>query len=85
MWSCSEDLYNNKFKFKILNHYTKSLSRPIIYPILDINYYEPKFKKYDVNNLFREKLDCHNIELNIENIFKIEGSEEVHSDEKKKN
>ena len=84
MWSCSEDLYNNKFKFKILNHYTKSLSRPIIYPILDINYYEPKFKKYDVNNLFREKLDCHNIELNIENIFKIEGNEEVHSDEKKK-
>ena len=85
MWSCSEDLYNNKYKFKILNHYSKYFGRPLIYPILDINYYEPKFKQYNINELFREKLECHNIDLDIENIFKIEGNEEINSDEKKTN
>ena len=69
MWSNDEDLYNNKYKYKVINHYTKILSRPLLMPILDINYYEPKFSGFNVNNLFIEKNDCHLVNLDIDEIF----------------
>ena len=76
MWSCSEDLYGHKYKYKILNHFSKFLGRPLIYPILDFNTYEPKFKKYDINNLFREKSEAHTINLDIDKIFYMEKEKE---------
>ena len=70
MWSCKEDLFNNKYKYKILNHFTKSMGRPLILPILDINYYKPKFRRFNQNNLFRNKVECHSVNLDIDSIFK---------------
>ncbi len=76
MWSCSADLYGHKYKYKILNHFSKFLGRPLIYPILDFNTYEPKFKKYDINNLFREKIEAQTINLDIDKIFYFEKKKE---------
>ena len=47
-----EDLNLNKIKFKVVNHYTKSLMRPLIEPILDINYYLPEFSQFNKEKLF---------------------------------
>ena len=77
MWSYNDDLFNNKYKYKILNHFTKNMGRPLILPILDINYYKPKFRHFDQNNLFRNKLECHSVNLDIDSIFKNEEKNET--------
>jgi len=41
------------FKLKLINHYTKTFMKPILVPILDINYYLPAFSDFDTNKLFR--------------------------------
>ena len=55
-WSNKElfygDINYNKIKYKVINHYTRSLMRPLISPILDINYYLPHFTQYNKENLF---------------------------------
>jgi hypothetical protein len=59
MWSNKELFYgeinSHKIKYKIINHYTKNFMRPLISPILDINYYLPKFTQYNKNELFIKK------------------------------
>ena len=75
VWSNIELFYKNKnrIKYKILNHYTKSLTRPFLSPILDIKYYTPKFSKFDYNKLFInndiEKPKYKNVCLDIEKIL----------------
>ncbi len=53
-WSDKKLYYNdnNKLKFKLFNHYTSCYSRPILIPILDIDYYLPTFTKFDPSKLF---------------------------------
>ena len=74
-WSNYELFYKDKIrlKYKIFNHYTKSLLRPFLVPILDIKYYTPKFSKFDENKLFNnndiEKPKYKNICLDIDKIF----------------
>ena len=53
-WSNFDLFYKekNKLKYKILNHYTKFLMRPFLSPILDLEYYMPKFDKLDYKKLF---------------------------------
>ena len=46
------DMKLNKIKFKVINHYSKSLMRPLIAPILDINYYLPEFPQFNKEKLF---------------------------------
>ena len=46
-----------KVKFKQYNHYTKNFQRPIIYPILELKKYYPKFKKFNVDKLYKNKND----------------------------
>ena len=57
-WSNRElffgDIKENKIKYKLLNHYTNNLMRPLLFPILDINYYLPPFKEFNKNNLFKQ-------------------------------
>ena len=69
MWSNKElfygDINSHKIKYKIINHYTKNLMRPLISPILDINYYLPKFTEYNKNELFIKKEE----EKNTNNII----------------
>ena len=57
LWSNRDLFYGenglkNKIKYKLVNHYTKSLMRPLISPILDINYYLPEFTQYNKEKLF---------------------------------
>ena len=75
-WSNLELFYKEdkkRLKYKIYNHYTKSLIRPFLYPILDINYYFPKFSIFNTNKLFNnndiEKPKYKRICLNIEEIL----------------
>ena len=41
-----------KFKLKLVNHYTKTFMKPILVPILDIDYYLPSFSDFDTSKLF---------------------------------
>ena len=64
-------------KYKVLNHFTENLMRPIITPILDIKYYLPSFSSFKLEDLFddegKEKgelfSDIYSISLNIEEIL----------------
>ncbi len=53
-WSDKKIYYNdnNKLRFKFFNHYTSYFARPILIPILDIDYYLPTFTKFNPRNLF---------------------------------
>ena len=57
-------------KFKIKNHYTKEMIKPILTPILDINYYLPKFKLFEKKKLFNKDSYNYNIHLDIDDILK---------------
>ena len=56
MWSNKELFYGNSgtdiIKYKVINHYSKNLMRPLISPIFDINYYLPKFSEFNIENMF---------------------------------
>ena len=75
VWSNLELFYKDKkmLKYKIYNHYTKSLLRPFLIPIIDINYYTPKFSKFDFSKLFNdndiEKQKYKNVCLDIDKIL----------------
>ena len=66
---------SEKLKFKISNFLSKDLSRRLLVPILDFEFYVPKFKSFDYkNNLFKSKKnnseqnqykDLYNIDLKI--------------------
>ena len=54
LWSNRKLFYgdNNIIKYKVKNHYTKNLMRPLLSPILDINYYLPEFTQFNKEKLF---------------------------------
>ena len=54
-----DDIVKNiyKVKYKQNNHNTKNFQRPIIYPILEPKKYYPKFKKFSVDKLYKNKND----------------------------
>ena len=56
-------------KIKIKNHFTKEMIKPLFSPVLDINYYMPKFSKFDKNNLFNKNNYDYNINLDIDEIL----------------
>ena len=56
-------------KLKIKNHYTKEMIRPLLVPILDIDYYTPNFKKFDKNKLFNDNNYKYTIDLDIDDIL----------------
>ena len=63
-----------KFKLKLINHYTKNFMKPILVPILDINYYLPSFSDFDINKLFRidnNEKQKFQINLDIDKILKL--------------
>ena len=47
----------NKYicKYRLLNHMTEDYTRFFLTPIIDIDYYLPKFSKFELQNLFRNK------------------------------
>ena len=56
-------------KFKIKNHFCKDMSKILLSPILDLNYYLPKFSKFDVSNLFNKDDYKYNICMDIDEIL----------------
>ena len=74
-WSCRENFYTDvpQFKYKLINHYTKTFMKPILVPILDISYYLPEFSGFDPKNLFKKENNTKNkfnINLDIDKILK---------------
>ena len=56
-------------KLKIRNHYTKEMTKPLLVPILDIDYYTPPFKKFDKTKLFNDNNYKYKINLDIDDIL----------------
>ena len=56
-------------KLKIKNHYTKEMIKPLLVPILDIEYYTPPFKKFDKTKLFNTNNYNYKINLDIDDIL----------------
>ena len=46
-----------KIKYKRISNYTCNFQQPLIYPILEINKYYPKFKRFELNNLYKKNCD----------------------------
>ena len=87
-WSCRKDFFceNPKFKYKLINHYTKNFMKPVLVPILDINYYLPDFSGFEKNKLFRKGIPKENkINLDIDKVLKAsEATSEDNNKEKNK-
>ena len=62
-------------KLTIKNHFTKEMTKVVLSPILDIDYYLPKFKHFNKDNLFNKDNYKYVISLNVEEILKIEEDE----------
>ena len=69
----------SKIKYKLINHYTKSFMKPLLAPILDINYYLPDFSGFDPSKIFNQK-DEFIVDMDLDKIKKIK--EEKKKDEK---
>ena len=59
IWSYEDyfyDLKKYKLKYKIMNHFTNDLTKIFMTPIIDIDYYLPKFSKFN-SEIFRTELN----------------------------
>ena len=59
IWSNEDyfyDLKKYKLKYKIMNHFTNDLTKIFMTPITDIDYYLPKFSKFN-DEIFRSELN----------------------------
>ena len=57
-------------KCKIKNHLTKEMTKIILTPILDLEYYMPDFSKFDSQKLFNEGDYKYKVNLDIEEILR---------------
>ena len=81
-WSQKSIFYTHPehLKLKIKNHFTKEMTKIVLSPILDIDYYYPPFKKFNKDKLFNKDDIKYKINLNIENI--LIGNEESETETK---
>ena len=95
-WSNRELFYGekklNKIKYKVLNHYTNNLMKPLLFPILDMNYYLPPFKEFDKNKLFKQNEEnkqnndsSYDLILDLDKILKLSTKQENEITKEKKN
>ena len=64
-------------KFKIKNHLTKEMTKIILTPILDVDYYMPTFSKFDAKNLFNEGDYKYRVNLDIDDVLSDNDEEEL--------
>ena len=81
LWSDKSIFYDENvtdkiLKYKIKNYYTKSLMRPLLVPILDIEYYLPQFSGFDTKKFFNNE-PKKIINLDIDKILKTENSKNI--------
>ena len=72
-------------KLQVKNHFTKEMTKVILSPILDIDYYLPQFSKFDKKKLFNIDDYKYKISLNVEEILKIseDTNNEIKNEEEK--
>ena len=58
-------------KLQVKNHFTKEMTKVILTPILDIDYYLPNFSKFNKDKLFNKDDYKYKIFLNVEEILKL--------------
>ena len=76
---CDKNLFYKHpeyLKLHIKNHFTKDMTKVLLTPILDMDYYLPKFKLFDKNKLFNKDDYKYNIILNIDEILKLDEENE---------
>ncbi len=54
-WDYNKNIENNKYKYKILNFITNDFKKPFITKIIDLDYYFPKFSKYDGKETYKNE------------------------------
>ena len=71
-WSNIYIFYKNPdiLKCKLKNHLTKDMTKIILIPILDLEYYMPSFSKFDSRKLFNEGDYKYKINLDVEEILR---------------
>ena len=60
-----------KLKYRIKNHFCKDMSKILLSPILDLNYYLPKFSKFNIANLFNKNDYKYYVNLDIDDILNV--------------
>ena len=71
----------SKVKYKLINHYTKSFMKPLLAPILDINYYLPDFSGFDSSKIFNTK-EKFIVNMDLDKIKKIKDEQKNNEEEK---
>ena len=81
-WSNKNLFYKHPeyLKLRIKNHFTKDMTKVLLAPILDIDYYLPNFKKFDKNKLFNKDDYKYYINLNVDEILKLKDIENKNKD-----
>ena len=75
----------NKIKYKILNHFSKNFSKPILIPIYDFNYYLLKFSSYnEPYNMFKNNYRDNFYQINL-NFLSLNNDEKENNKDKLKN
>ena len=69
-------------KLKIKNHYTKEMTKPLLVPILDLDYDIPPFKKFDISKLYNKNNYIYKMNLDIDDILLDEDELEKNKNEK---
>jgi len=57
VYDCFKYRAKLKIKYKRINYFTTNFQQPLIYPLLEINKYYPKFKKFSIDNLYKNPKD----------------------------
>ena len=91
-WSSHENFFSEtppQFKYKLINHYTKTFMKPILVPILDISYYLPEFSGFDPKTLFKKDNNAKSkyiVNLDIDKTLKAydQGTQDANNKEKGK-
>ena len=71
----------SKIKYKLVNHYTKSLMKPLLVPILDIKYYLPDFTGFDPSKIFNNE-NQFIVNMDIDKIRKNKEEQKIENEEK---
>ena len=58
-------------KYKVKNHFCKDMSKILLSPILDLNYYLPSFSKFNTSTLFNTDNFKYNMCMDVDEILKI--------------
>ncbi len=72
-------------KLKVKNHFTKEMIKPILVPILDINYYLPNFRKFNKDYLFNKNNYNYHINLDMNDILREDNQSDDGTNEESKN